>query len=457
MAVLLGSGLSTAAGASAADFRRTNYQVLAITPDKLPYHANGAGPLDGTWTYDRHGVSVRVIGGRAFDHPVLQAQFMLTRLSSYRHNGDPRYLARVEAHAERLLANAVHSTGAIYFPYSFDWALHGDRSDLMVAPWYSAMAQGQALSAFVRLHAVTGKTRYADAVEKIFNSFTVRRGAGTPWTTDVERGYLWFEEYAKHPHPDRAFNGHIFAIYGVYDYLRSRRSEVATALFQGAVTTVAAHLSNLRQPGWLSRYCLSHPGHAYTDYHTVHVAQLYQLFRMTGDATFAVHADRMLDDYPAAQLGGRGYLAAGSHQALRLDSGRRVVEVRSFRLPAAEAIAIGSRHRVRGSAGVWLRVDSGTAAGHWIRELHAKAFVKLSTDSHEFVPSRLVRFQAGTYVGFTFNRYGARETSKPFRLHAASHARSTRRTVMNGATYFLIADGVWSGRWMPAQPGVSLT
>ncbi|GAA2528176.1 D-glucuronyl C5-epimerase family protein [Pilimelia columellifera] len=441
----------------AADYRRTDYRILTLPPDRLPYNASAPGPLDGAGTFDEHGIAMRLVGGRKFDHPVFQAQFMLSRLSSYRLNRDPRYLARVEAHAQRLLGNAVSANGAIYFPYAFDWALHHDTGDMMTAPWFSAMAQGQALSAFVRLHAITRNPRYATAAEKIFASFTVLRGGGSPWTTEIDAGYLWFEEYAKHPGPDRTYNGHIYAIYGLYDYFLSTRSATAKALMQGGITTVAAHLSNLRQPGWLSRYCRTHPQHGYVNYHADHVGQLYQLHRITGDATFAVQADRLIDDYPADQAGGHGYLAAGSHEALHLDRDRRTVATRTFLLPAAQAVTVKSRHRVSGLAGVWLQIGSGTAAGYWVRELHPRAFIKLSVDTHDFIPRRLVTFRAGRYVGFAFDRYGLRTTPKPFRLREPSSAHATRRTVMNGATYFLIADGVWAGRWVPAQPGLTLT
>lgn len=453
--VVVLSGAGPAASKTSFPFHRNDYRILELPVQRLPYYAAAAGPLDGSGTYDEHGVSVRIIDGRAYDHPVLQAQFMLTRLASYHHNRDPRYLARVEAHAERLLANAVHARGAIYLPYPFDWALHGDRTDMMTAPWYSAMAQGQAMSAFVRLHGVTGKQRYADAAMQLFASFTNLRSGGGPWTVDVDSdGYLWFEEYAKHPGADRALNGHIFAIYGLYDYFRTTGSAQAKELVQGGITAVEGHLDEIRDPGWLSRYCLGHPEYAYPNYHTVHVGQIYKLYEMTGASSLAVSGDRLLEDYPAAQLGGRGYVGAGSHQVHRLDSARRIIESRTVELGAAEAVSIGARHRVAGASGVWLQVTSGTLAGYWVREVYGRAFIKLSVETYTLAPARIVQFRQGTYTGYTFNSLGVRATAKTFTLRAASLAHTDRRTVMNGMLYYLIVDGVCAGRWIPAQDGV---
>lgn len=443
------------AAAASLTFHRTDYRILDLPVQQLPYYSAGAGPLDGSGTYDEQGVSVRYIDGRPYDHPVLQAQFMLTRLASYHHNRDPAYLARVEAHADRLLSNAQPARGALYLPYPFDWALHGDRTDMMVAPWYSAMAQGQALSAFVRLHEVTGKQRYADAAAQLFASFTLPRQDGVPWTVDIDGdGYLWFEEYAKHPGPDRALNGHIFAIYGLYDYYRTTGSQLAKELLQGGITAVEGHLDEIRDPGWLSRYCLGHPRYAYPNYHTVHVGQIHKLYELTGAPSLAAWGDRLLEDYPAAQSGGKGYVGAGSHRVHRLDSARRIVETRTIDIGTAEAVTIGARHRIAGLTGIWLQVTTGTLAGHWVRETYGRAFIKLSVETYVFMPVRLMNFRQGTYTGYTFNSLGVRATAKTFTLRAASQAHTGRRTVMNGVHYFLIVDGVWAGRWIPAQDGM---
>lgn len=455
--LVVGAGADDLAQAALPEYRRTDYAIRIPDRALWPYAGNGAGPLQGTNTFDAEGVSVRVISGVEYDHPVLQAQYMLTRLSSYGFNHDPAYLSSVRAHGDRLIANATHSRDALYLPYPFDWALHGDKADMMAAPWYSAMAQGQALSAFVRLFEATGEQKYRDAADGLFASFMNAKDTGGPWTVAVdEDGLLWFEEYAKDPGADGAFNGHVFAIYGLWDYYRLTGSAEAKALFQGGVTAVVAHLPDVRNPGWISRYCLAHPEYMYANYHTVHVGQLYQLYNLTGAAALAVAADQFLEDYPAAQHAGRGYVGTGAHVVHALDAVGRVVDTRTITVATAEAVTVGSRQGIAGEPGVWLRVDSGSLAGFWVRETADRAFVKLSREVYTFDKVRLIRFKRGTYSGFTFNALGLRATTKTFTLTADSAAHVRSRMVMNGVTYFEVVDGVWAGRWIPAQAGASL-
>src|SRR5690606_32879878 len=96
--------------------------------------------------------------GRWYDHPVGQAQYVVNMLRNHRIDPDPQYLDLAIANANRLLQRAVRHGGAIFFPYPFDYGLHGRGT--MAAPWYSGMAQGIALSGFVRLHELTGDPKW---------------------------------------------------------------------------------------------------------------------------------------------------------------------------------------------------------------------------------------------------------------------------------------------------------
>ncbi len=434
-------------------FNQDKCEVLIASRDLWPYSAPAPGPLDGSNTFDKEGVSIRIIGGVAYDHPVLQAQFMLTRLSSYLHNHDPLYLERIKAHGDRLLKNSVLSRGAMYLPYPFDWALHGNKDNVIKAPWYSAMAQGQALSAFVRLYEVTGEQRYRIAADQLFASFKNLKSTGMPWTVNVDdEGYLWFEEYARDVGADRSVNGHIFAIYGLWDYYRITASEEAKQLFCGGVTAVHGHLQKFRNPGWISRYSLANPQYLYASYHTVHVGQLYQLYNLTGSAHFAVAGDEFIEDYPASQHGGRGYLSRGVHKTLTVDSSGTILDSREISLTAPESVSMSSRQRLKGHEGIWLKVASGTIGGRWVRETEGVSFVKLGTETYNFSPVRLVRFSKGTHRGYQFNSLGQPSESKEFTLTAASAAHVSQRTVMNGVTYFRVVDGVWRDYWVREQP-----
>ena len=69
---------------------------------------------------------------------------------------------------------------------------------------------------------VTGDDAWRTAADRTFASFLVGRRTGGPWVSEKDAdGHLWLEEYAAptgKPAPDRTFNGHNFAISGLYEY-----------------------------------------------------------------------------------------------------------------------------------------------------------------------------------------------------------------------------------------------
>lgn len=127
---------------------------LKVAQEWLPYARLGVSPL-GMGVRDATGVPMFKKAGKVYDHPVRQAQDGLAALESYRISKDPRYLTQAQLDAQRLLDRKVQRDSGFFFPYPFDFALHGKVANTIRAPWYSGMAQGQALSLFTRLASVT--------------------------------------------------------------------------------------------------------------------------------------------------------------------------------------------------------------------------------------------------------------------------------------------------------------
>jgi hypothetical protein len=289
-------------------FQRAGHGLYDLPDHRLPYRE--AVPRRDAGLRDRHGVRMYRDRGRLVDHPVAQAAYGLANAEKYRASRDEFYLRRAEDQARRLLDRATEHRGAWYLPYPFDFSLHGMAHERLRAPWYSAMAQGQALSLFVRLHELTRDPTYRRAADGVFASFLQPgprlvpgrvAGAGlppaaAPWVVFVDgRGYLWLEEYASR-RPDRTFNGHIFAAWGLWDYWRMTRDGRAAQLWDGALTTLRAYYPTMRRPGGPSRYCVSHPVYD-AKYHEVHVVQMRMLAAMTRNTVFARFAAQLAADH----------------------------------------------------------------------------------------------------------------------------------------------------------------
>jgi hypothetical protein len=456
--IVVGPVSGRPAGAAAGvSFVRTDYPIRELPRAAWPYIRPGkATSANDGGVYDAHGVAMRVFNGVAYDHPVRQAQAVLARVPGARGENSAQDLARARVNAARLIDRAVMSRGAMYFPYPFDFALHRDTSDMMVAPWYSGLAQGQALSAFVRLFEATGETRYRDAAHATFASFKNMRAPGVPWVVDrLPGGYVWFEEYPKWRGSDRTVNGHIFALFGLYDYHRLTRDPEAARLFQAGVTSTEAMLPRIRVRGGMSVYCPTHrvPN---ASYHAVHVEQLMTLYDMTGAPSLARWADRFHRDYPVAQGPAQAYLATGWHRGLRLDDEGRSIERRRFRLAAAQGVAIDKRGKILGRRGIWLRVASGELAGYWVRERPMRSFVRGTIERYGYDLPRPLAMTAGEHTGYRFDPRGLVAARHTARLLVPSEAHVTARAVISGRLYFQVMDGIWAGYWISAGPDVTL-
>lgn len=204
---------------------------------------------------------------------------------------DAAALAVVEKIAAKLVDLSLRIDSSLLIPYNFDFALHGGRSgELMVAPWYSAMAQGQALSLFTRLHKLTNRQDHLDVCQQLFNSFKRIKGNGaSPWVSCIDKnGNLWFEEYPLDL-PCFTLNGKIFSILGVYEYCQMTADQYAGKMLQAAITTIKVNIHRFRSIGECSFYCLKHKycNVQYPEYHDTHIEQLDMLHAITGDTFFS--------------------------------------------------------------------------------------------------------------------------------------------------------------------------
>ena len=325
-----------------APFRQGGYRLRAVAAGDLPYALPEPREFFCKGPVDASGVRLSQRQGVLRQHPVVQAQCGLELVEGFRASKDRAYLQRALKHAQRLVDTRVESRDAWWFPYPFDFRLYGRADQVLPAPWYSGMAQGQALSLFVRLHQLTGEQKWRTAADATFASFLAPPSASDPWVTFTRDGWLWLAEYADWPleRSQRVLNGHMFAMFGLYDYARLTRNPQARTLFDGSAAALAAHIGpGYRQPGWISWYTLDQQITS-AKYHGIHIGQLLDIAEMTGDRAFAAMADQLTADYPPPALTGRRLAAS---------------QGRSGALPTPRPAAVrgGAAARDGGGTGGW--------------------------------------------------------------------------------------------------------
>ena len=268
-------------------FRIVAFPIVTLSVGQRPYDDLAAPDLTAVPVVaDANGVPLRQVGINRVYAPVTVAQWGLGMMVGFDRTGDPEYLRRAKLAADVFRAIGVRSGKAIYLPYTFSFALHGMRTQTLRAPWYSAMAQGQALSLMTRIYGATKDPADLATAQGLYLSL-LHKGRGTaPWVTIIDRSrYLWLEEYAEST-PEHTLNGMMFAMFGLYDYYEATHDRNALNLLRGALTTIRYNSVKYRNPGSISAYCLAHRTRS-LKYHHIHIAQLTLLTQMTGAPYFA--------------------------------------------------------------------------------------------------------------------------------------------------------------------------
>ena len=161
-------------------------------------------------------------------------------------------------------------------------------------PWQSAFSQSRGLSILLRAYQLTEDTKYADMASNALIPFLypVEKGGVTSNT----KWGPYYEEYTSSV-PTLVLNGKIFALCGIYDFVRVfPKDERAVTIFNQGINTLINILPEYNLGFW-SRYNLCrvdwHPiiDPATIQYQRLHVVQLELLHRITGKSIFKEYAD----------------------------------------------------------------------------------------------------------------------------------------------------------------------
>ena len=166
--------------------------------------------------------------------------------------------------------------------------------------WYSAMAQGQAMSLLVRAYVRTANKKYLDAALRATQLFDVPSSEGGILARFIDK-YNWFEEYPTTP-SCFVLNGFIYSLIGLYDLKQvapPEQTQDSERLYAAGIESLKAMLP-LFDTGSGTIYDLRHftlgvaPNLARWDYHATHINQLLLLSTIEDDPIFEQTAKRWL-------------------------------------------------------------------------------------------------------------------------------------------------------------------
>jgi hypothetical protein len=191
----------------------------------------------------------------------------------------------------RWARRAAQSRGKVggAYPYPFASEKYG-----LPDGWLSAMAQGEIVSLLLRAEKLFPGEGYGEAALAAAEPFryTLAEG-GVVWRSTA--GDCFLEEYAGTP-PSHVLNGHIFALWGLYELAREQGVPWVKDLAAEATETLRRRLP-LYDSGYWSYYSLlvnkgGLRNAAVLKYHAFHIAQLNVMFAFTGERRFREIADR---------------------------------------------------------------------------------------------------------------------------------------------------------------------
>jgi uncharacterized protein YyaL (SSP411 family) len=247
--------------------------------------ADYEGPFDGNGIplLDYHGKI-----GKQYN-PIAIAQYGLGNYNLYKRTGDIAMLKKAESIADWLVDNiSQNEAGCWVWNHLFDW----EYFRTLKAPWYSALAQGQSISLLLRLYSETGGESYKGTADRAFRTMLTPIKDGGVLYVDSD-DLWWLEEYIVDP-PTHIVNGFIWALWGVYDYMKITDDKDARELWERSLETLRQRLSRYNRGHW-SLYDLSDtalPNVASPFYHSLHIVQLRIMSILSGDGFFNEYADR---------------------------------------------------------------------------------------------------------------------------------------------------------------------
>lgn len=207
--------------------------------------------------------------------PTTIAQYGLAHWNAFLRTRDPRHGDAFLVQARWLLEHEqVLANGAGVWPIPFPQPGFG-----ATGPWLSALTQGNVISVLVRAYQFTGDAPYLDAARRAAHAYTLDildGGVSAP----VGQDGIFFEEVATYP-AGRILNGYVYALFGLYDFVRATSDDEIRVLAERSVATLHA-LINEYDMGFWSRYDLLHRRPASLFYHALHVSLLEALADYTG-------------------------------------------------------------------------------------------------------------------------------------------------------------------------------
>ncbi|MBK7378250.1 MAG: hypothetical protein IPJ03_04500 [Ignavibacteriales bacterium] len=235
-------------------------------------------------SFDANGVPLYQIDReKYFYHPIVIAQYALGVYENMIRGkiNDKELLLKYLTQADWFVHNAVKVNSW------YSWQLQFDLKDYgLYSPWYSAMAQGEAISVLTRAYSLTGEKKYLDLCEQSIGAFFVKVKDGG--FLNYFQDFRIYEEYPSPIKTNGVLNGFIFSLFGLYDLYLVNKNSLAFQLFTDGIHSLKNLIKFYDSGHWSRYYLFDYPKvyHSSFTYHEIVINQLKALYFLTNEDIF---------------------------------------------------------------------------------------------------------------------------------------------------------------------------
>ena len=284
------------------DAHYADYPIAYLNYEERYFYWENPIGLELDFLHDSDGIRVVLFEGQYVYHPWTLSNMALQYINGYYVTQDSAYLDFCRKYKDKLSEIGVRFNNGIYFPYTFNYCLHnGTTNDVMMAPWFSGIAEGYTLSFLSKYYELTNDAGVLAFADSVFNTFLNTDKSADIWTCLVDSsGYYWIEEYPYEPQT-HVFGGFTSGLIGIYNYYLVTHDPRSLILLKSSLSTIENYAHEYRNPGGISYYCLLHRGQIGL-YHLLNIDRLRYLARLSDDSIFNDFADSLEADYSGGIL-----------------------------------------------------------------------------------------------------------------------------------------------------------
>jgi heparosan-N-sulfate-glucuronate 5-epimerase len=265
--------------------------VIETRPEELGrYYLDFSSKFDYPGKLDENGIPIYEFPDkRAIYHPIVICQYALGLFELlYKSNYcDKSAELKFLKQADWLSKYGVETKSGFVWYIDYSIAEYG-----LYPPWFSALAQGEAISVLTRAYKITGNKKYLNICEKAIIPFTLDVKSGG--LVNIFKNIPVYEEYPSPKRTVAVLNGFIFSLFGLYDYYLTNKNIMAKELFEKGINSITNILPYYDIKYWSSYYLFDYP-HGYTSsftYHNIMINQLKALYIITRKYIFIEYSEK---------------------------------------------------------------------------------------------------------------------------------------------------------------------